>query len=84
MYHSLWADGYHLNVRLYEKLLLSIDMLDEGKLTKVSSFFFFFQVMTAPRWKHSDLSEISDFLHIFELVYGFIFALQLHAVSFWF
>ena len=47
-------------------------------------FFFFFQVMTAPRWKHSDLSEISDFLHIFELVYGFIFALQLYAVSFWF
>ncbi|XP_024962978.1 protein unc-13 homolog isoform X2 [Cynara cardunculus var. scolymus] len=30
-----WADGYHLNVRLYEKLLLSIfDVLDEGKLTE--------------------------------------------------
>ncbi|XVF82445.1 hypothetical protein PTKIN_Ptkin16aG0048700 [Pterospermum kingtungense] len=30
-----WADGYHLNVRLYEKLLLSVfDVLDEGKLTK--------------------------------------------------
>ncbi|KAK7829563.1 protein unc-13 like protein [Quercus suber] len=30
-----WADGYHLNVRLYEKLLLSVfDMLDEGKLTE--------------------------------------------------
>ncbi|XP_052193238.1 protein unc-13 homolog isoform X2 [Diospyros lotus] len=28
-----WADGYHLNVRLYEKLLLSVfDVLDEGKL----------------------------------------------------
>ncbi|KAL5994785.1 hypothetical protein ACLOJK_024840 [Asimina triloba] len=28
-----WADGYHLNVRLYEKLLLSLfDMVDEGKL----------------------------------------------------
>lgn len=30
-----WADGYPLNVRLYEKLLLSVfDMLDEGKLTQ--------------------------------------------------
>ncbi|QCD85658.1 Mammalian uncoordinated homology 13 [Vigna unguiculata] len=30
-----WSDGYHLNVRLYEKLLLSVfDMLDEGKLTE--------------------------------------------------
>lgn len=32
-----WADGYHLNVKLYEKLLLSVfDVLDEGKLTEVS------------------------------------------------
>ncbi|KAG6406216.1 hypothetical protein SASPL_133815 [Salvia splendens] len=46
-----WADGYHLNVRLYEKLLLSVfDVLDEGKLTEVSGMssalwhylFFFF------------------------------------------
>ncbi|CAK9133650.1 unnamed protein product [Ilex paraguariensis] len=30
-----WADGYHLNVRLYEKMLLSVfDVLDEGKLTE--------------------------------------------------
>ncbi|KAL0720112.1 hypothetical protein Bca4012_069436 [Brassica carinata] len=30
-----WADGYHLNVRLYEKLLLCVfDMLNEGKLTE--------------------------------------------------
>ncbi|KAG7948554.1 hypothetical protein I3843_13G013900 [Carya illinoinensis] len=30
-----WIDGYPLNVRLYEKLLLSVfDMLDEGKLTE--------------------------------------------------
>ncbi|XWS57034.1 hypothetical protein CRYUN_Cryun09bG0137000 [Craigia yunnanensis] len=30
-----WADGYHLNVRFYEKLLLSVfDVLDEGKLTE--------------------------------------------------
>lgn len=30
-----WADGYHFNVRLYEKLLSSIfDVLDEGKLTE--------------------------------------------------
>lgn len=36
-----WADGYHLNVRLYEKLLLSVfDMLDEGKLTVVGILFF--------------------------------------------
>ncbi|KAJ8529343.1 hypothetical protein K7X08_036178 [Anisodus acutangulus] len=32
---SHWADGYHLNVKLYEKLLLSVfDVLDEGKLTE--------------------------------------------------
>ncbi|KAH9619977.1 hypothetical protein KSS87_023532, partial [Heliosperma pusillum] len=32
-----WADGYHLNVKLYEKLLLSVfDVLDEGKLTEVN------------------------------------------------
>lgn len=31
-----WADGYHLNVKIYEKLLLSVfDILDEGKLTEV-------------------------------------------------
>uniref|UniRef100_M0ZN64 Uncharacterized protein n=1 Tax=Solanum tuberosum TaxID=4113 RepID=M0ZN64_SOLTU len=31
-----WADGYHLNVKLYENLLLSVfDVLDEGKLTEV-------------------------------------------------
>lgn len=30
-----WADGYHLNVRLYEKMLWSVfDVLDEGKLTE--------------------------------------------------
>ncbi|OVA19124.1 Protein of unknown function DUF810 [Macleaya cordata] len=30
-----WADGYHLNIWLYEKLLFSVfDMLDEGKLTE--------------------------------------------------
>ncbi|KAH9315987.1 hypothetical protein KI387_024614, partial [Taxus chinensis] len=30
-----WADGYHLNVRLYEKLLCSIfDTLDEGRLVE--------------------------------------------------
>lgn len=30
-----WADGYHLNVMLYEKLLLSVfDILDEGRLTE--------------------------------------------------
>mgnify|MGYP004705277945 CR=1 FL=1 len=35
-----WADGYHLNVRLYEKLLLSVfDILDEGKLAEVNGFF---------------------------------------------
>lgn len=34
-----WADGYHLNVALYEKLLFSVfDMLDEGKLTEVGCF----------------------------------------------
>ncbi|CAI9264124.1 unnamed protein product [Lactuca saligna] len=35
-----WADGYHLNVKLYEKLLSSIfDVLDEGKLTEVCKFY---------------------------------------------
>ncbi|KAJ8648655.1 hypothetical protein MRB53_001678 [Persea americana] len=30
-----WADGYHLNVSLYQKLLVSVfDILDEGKLTE--------------------------------------------------
>jgi len=30
-----WADGYHLNVRLYEKLLMSVfDILDEGQLVE--------------------------------------------------
>ncbi|XP_073269571.1 protein unc-13 homolog isoform X1 [Primulina huaijiensis] len=30
-----WADGYHLNVKLYEKLLVSVfDVLDEGKLAE--------------------------------------------------
>ncbi|KAL7583502.1 hypothetical protein Lser_V15G42114 [Lactuca serriola] len=30
-----WTDGYHLNVRLYEKILSNIfDVLDEGKLTE--------------------------------------------------
>nr|CAD1838922.1 unnamed protein product [Ananas comosus var. bracteatus] len=30
-----WADGYHLNVRLYEKMLGGVfDVLDEGKLTE--------------------------------------------------
>ncbi|XP_043719972.1 protein unc-13 homolog [Telopea speciosissima] len=30
-----WADGYHINVKLYEKLLFSVfDVLDEGKLTE--------------------------------------------------
>ncbi|KAL0380059.1 UNVERIFIED_CONTAM: protein unc-13 [Sesamum angustifolium] len=38
-----WADGYHLNVRLYEKLLLSVfDVLDEGKLTEVTGIFSVF------------------------------------------
>lgn len=31
-----WTAGYHLNVRLYEKLLLSMfDILDEGQLIEV-------------------------------------------------
>lgn len=35
-----WADGYHLNVKLYEKLLVSVfDVLDEGKLAEVSEVF---------------------------------------------
>lgn len=34
-----WADGYHLNVSLYQKLLVSVfDILDEGKLTEVGCY----------------------------------------------
>lgn len=36
-----WADGYPLNVRLYEKMLSSVfDILDEGKLTQVLVYSF--------------------------------------------
>lgn len=35
-----WTAGYHLNIRLYEKLLLGIfDILDEGHLIEVSFSF---------------------------------------------
>lgn len=35
-----WTAGYHLNVRLYEKLLSSVfDILDEGQLIEVSVSF---------------------------------------------
>lgn len=31
-----WADGYYLNVRLYERMLISVfDILEEGKLIEV-------------------------------------------------
>lgn len=31
-----WTAGYHLNIRLYEKLLLGVfDVLDEGQLIQV-------------------------------------------------
>lgn len=31
-----WTTGYHLNIRLYEKLLLGMfDILDEGQLIEV-------------------------------------------------
>ena len=34
-----WADGYHLNVRIYEKLVLSVfHVLDEGQLVEVSNY----------------------------------------------
>ncbi|KAG5627167.1 hypothetical protein H5410_012385 [Solanum commersonii] len=37
-----WADGYHLNVKLYVNLLLSVfDVLDEGKLTELKKFWSF-------------------------------------------
>ena len=35
-----WTSGYHLNVRLYEKLLLGVfDVLDEGQLIAVHLSF---------------------------------------------
>lgn len=35
-----WADGYHLNIKLYVAMLSSVfDVLEEGKLTEVFSFF---------------------------------------------
>ena len=36
-----WADGYHLNVRVYERLLCSVfDILDEGKLVEVTTLLY--------------------------------------------
>lgn len=33
-----WADGYHLNVKLYEQMLSSVfDVLEEGKLLEVAT-----------------------------------------------
>lgn len=34
-----WTAGYHLNIRLYEKLLFGVfDVLEEGQLTPVCIF----------------------------------------------
>jgi hypothetical protein len=34
-----WADGYHLNIKLYVAMLSSVfDVLEEGKLAEVFSF----------------------------------------------
>jgi hypothetical protein len=46
-----WVDGYHLNVRVYEKLLMSVfDILDESHLVEVlvlscSIFFLFLNLL---------------------------------------
>lgn len=59
-----WADGYHVNVRLYEKLLLSVfDVLDEGKLTEVSGIlcalrYFLFFLENRLFWKFPNYVEI--------------------------
>lgn len=38
-----WTSGYHLNIRLYEKLLLGVfDVLDEGQLIAVHISFLNF------------------------------------------
>lgn len=38
-----WADGYHLNIKLYVTMLSSVfDVLEEGKLTEVLSFLLEF------------------------------------------
>lgn len=42
-----WTAGYHLNIRLYEKLLFGIfDILEEGHLIEVYVFFTVIQVVS--------------------------------------
>lgn len=57
-----WADGYHLNVRLYEKLLVSVfDVLDEGKLTEVGTLL----VSNFDNIPQKLLSEVSNLFVFF-------------------
>lgn len=57
-----WADGYHLNVRLYEKLLLSVfDILDEGKLTEVSAYCPFSKRFKYPKACCSEVELFKSF-----------------------
>jgi hypothetical protein len=72
-----WADGYHLNVRLYEKLLLCVfDILNDGKLTEVCEFCqnfieYIFQKQYSWSFKnHIDLKGFCSFyqLTLFELL----------------
>lgn len=40
-----WTAGYHLNIRLYEKLLFGVfDLLDEGQFIEVYVFLYYFQL----------------------------------------
>lgn len=60
-----WADGYHLNIRLYEKMLWSVfDVLDEGKLTEVVIHYLSFKLVMI-RFMYSPLFNQPDkyFLH---------------------
>ncbi|KAL6280297.1 hypothetical protein ACE6H2_017178 [Prunus campanulata] len=44
-----WTSGYHLNIRLYEKLLLGVfDVLDEGQLIEEADEFLMLIKMTWP------------------------------------
>lgn len=55
-----WADGYHFNVRLYEKMLLCVfDILNEGKLTEVCQNIVGYMFQKQDSYKnHIDLNGL--------------------------
>lgn len=54
-----WTTGYHLNIRLYEKLLFSVfDILEDGQLIEVPIFFFFFGIKVEFFYKYLSMLMI--------------------------